>query len=128
MSAELELLGVVKATGATWSQPRSEMTDVSGYTEASLMCTVFGGTLFAGSTTTVWLQTAVDDAEERWVTMAQLATYTDNPSPPENHYICLQGPGAGSGSHPGFARYLRVRVEQNASSELTFDVQAIMKP
>ena len=128
MSAELELLGVVTAIGNVWSQPRSEMVDVSGYTEASLMCTVFGGTLFTGSTTRVWLQTAVDDAEERWVTMAQLATYTDNPSPPENHYAYLQGAGAGSGSHPGFARYLRIMVEQHVDSELTFDVQAVMKP
>ena len=127
MSAELEILGITKVDEATWDQPRDEVVDVSAYTEAAIVVTIFDGTVAGGSTTDVFLDTAVDNAEERWVGLTRLVSLTANPSPPETHYVYLEGPGTGPSGYPGFARYLRVVVDQDANSELTFDVRAIMK-
>lgn len=126
MSAELEILGITKVDDAEWDQPRDEVVDVSAYTEAAIVVTIFDGTVAGGSTTDVFLDTAVDNAEESWVGLTTLFSLTANPTAPETHYAYLQGPG-GTGGYPGFARYLRVAVDQNAASDLTFDVRAIMK-
>ena len=128
MSAELEILGITKVTTEPWDQPRDEVVDVSAYTDAAIVCTVFAGTVAGGSTTTVWLQTAVQNAEERWSPMANLCSYIDNPVPPETHYLYLQGSGAGDTGQPGFGKYLRIHIDQNVASEITLDVRAIMKP
>ena len=128
MSAELEILGITKVTTEPWDQPRDEVVDASAYTEAAIVCTVFAGTVAGGSTTTVWMATAVQNAEERWSNMATLATFTANPTTPETHYLYLQGTGSGLGDRPGFAKYLRIHIDQNVNSEITLDVRAIMKP
>ena len=110
-----------------------EATDVSGYTDAAVAVTIFGGTIAnAPGTTSVYLQTAVDRAENRWVDLAMIAELTADPSPPETTFYYFAGTGQGStggSDFPGFARYLRVRVAtDDAASNLTLDVQAIMKP
>ena len=133
MGAKLEILGVKKVTEQGWHQSKDEAADVSGYTDAAVMVTIFGGTIAnAPGTTKVFLQTAVDRAEDRWCDLAMIAELTADPTPPENnfYYFAGAGPGtAGAAGFPGFARYLRVKVEtDDAASTLTLDVQAIMKP
>ena len=128
MSAELEIMGLTVVSDAEWDQPREELVDVSAYTEAAIMCTVFGGTVAGGSTTNVWLDCSTTNTEERWIEMANLVELTANPDPPQTFYTSFSGPGSSSGgAKMGFARYLRVVVDQDAGSEITLDVRAIMK-
>ena len=125
MSAELEILGLTVVSDAEWDQPRDELVDVSAYTEAAIMCTIFGGTVAGGSTTNVWLDCSYGNEEGRWAEIANLIELTSDPDTPETHYTYLSGPG--TSGQIGFARYLRIVVDQDAGSDLMFDVRAIMK-
>ena len=60
--------------------------------------------------------------------MANLVELTANPDPPQTFYTSFSGPGSSSGgAKMGFARYLRVVVDQDAGSNITLDVRAIVK-
>ena len=135
MSAELEVVGLTVVSGTdNWSQPKEEAVDVSAYTEGAIMLTAFGGTIAnKPGSTQVWLQTAVDNSDDRYADLAMIANISFDPSPsiPDSFYIYMQGAGPGGtpDAWPGFARYLRIRVAaDDNSSSLTFDVKAIMKP
>ena len=134
MPADFEILGLTVVSGtSSWEQNKDEAVDVSAYSDAAIMLTAFGGTIAnKPGTTSVWVQGAVDNVDERYADIAQLATITDDVASdiPDTFYIYMQGPGSGGpADYPGFPRYLRIRVaaDDNASS-LSFDVRAIMKP
>ena len=134
MPADFEILGLTVVNGTNnWEQNKDEAVDVSAYSEAAIMLTAFGGTIAnKPGTTSVWVQGAVDNVDERYSDLALLATVTEDvlSDIPDTFYICMKGPGAGGmADFPGFPRYLRIRVDSddNASS-LSFDVRAIMKP
>lgn len=120
-------MGLNKVTGA-FEQTGEAADNVSAYTEAAVITTVFAGTVIGGSTTSVWLQTAVDNTMERYADLAKLCEYTADPPEIEVHMKYLAGPGEGGTNTPGFARYLKIRVDQDVASDLRFDVRAILKP
>ncbi len=133
MGAKLEILGVTKVAEQGWTQSVEQAADVSGYTDAAVMVTIFGGTIAnAPGTTKVFLQTAVDRAEDRWCDLAMIGEFDADPTPVVTNFYNFSGSGqgtSGGADFPGFARYLRVTVEtDDAASTLTLDVQAIMKP
>ena len=128
MSAELEILGVTSTTDTSYQQPKEEAVDVSQYTEASIFLTVYALNLNSG-TTTVDIQTAVDNQDDRYMTLATIATISGAPgSFPATYNIYLAGPGEAGTNQPGFARYLRVVASQAAGASITMDVRAILKP
>ena len=129
MSAEFEIMGVTTTTETEFDQPRDEVIDISQFTEAAVLLTAIEMDR-NGGTTSVILDTAVDLAEDRWAELCTIKSFTADPASfPHNELVYLGGPGAGGGSdHPGFARYLRVIIDQAAGASITLDVKAVLKP
>ena len=127
MSAEVEILGVQTTADEEFIQPKEEAIDLSQYSEAAIMATLFEFTR-NGGTTTITLQTAVDNQDDRYVDLAELASITGDPSTPYTRYIYLAGPGAAGADQPGFARFMRVKITQAAGASIALDVKAILKP
>ena len=127
MSAELEIMGVTTTSEEEFFQPRDEIMDVSQYTEAAIVATVYALNR-NGGTTSIRLDTAVDNQDDRFVLLSTVKDLTGDPaSYPAPFMIYLAGPGVGTG-HPGFARYIRVTLTQVAGASITLDGKAILKP
>ena len=127
MAAELEILGVTTTTDTGFEQSKEDVVDVSQYTEVSVFLTVYALDRNSG-TTTVAIQTAVDNDEDRYLELATLATLAADPgSYPATYNIYLSGPGEAGTNQPGFARYLRVTAEQASGASITMDVRGIFK-
>ena len=128
MSAELEILGVTTTTDTAFVQPKEEAVDVSQYTEASVLITVYALDRNSG-TTNIKLETAVDNQDDRYIQLAELADLTSDPGAyPATYNIYLAGPGVAGTGQPGFARFLRVALTQAAGASITLDCRAILKP
>ena len=128
MSAELEILGVTSTTDTGFVQPKEEAVDISQYTEAALMLTVYALNRNSG-TTTIKVETAVDNQDDRYIDLAELADLTSDPGAfPATYMIYLAGPGVAGTGQPGFARFMRVALTQAAGASITLDCRAILKP
>ena len=127
MSAEVEILGVMTTAEEAFVQSKEEAIDISQYTEAAIIATLYEFTR-DGGTTTITLQTAVDNQDDRYVDLADLAVITTDPSVPFTQYVYLGGPGVAGTDQPGFARFMRVKITQAANATITLDVKAILKP
>jgi len=128
MSAELEIMGVTTITDEGWAQPKEDAVDVSQYTEAAIIATVYALDRNGANTTIVELITAVDNSEERYVVLNGVASLSADPaSYPATYMVYQAGPGVGDEAC-GFARFLRVQVVQAAGASITLDVKAILKP
>jgi hypothetical protein len=127
MAAVHELIPLKRIEGASFEQPPDSVADVSEYMEAFIMYTIVQIDRNS-ATTTVYVQTAIDNRDESYVTVASM-DYTSDPSPlPHNQIFYLAGSSTGSSSAPGFGRYLRIRVDQNAAASVTLQAKAVLKP
>jgi hypothetical protein len=95
MPALLDLVPATKITDPDWEQPLESIVDVSGYTEAALMMNLINMVCGTEGTTTINIQTAIENRDEQYVTIAS-TSYTSAPSMPTNVYIYLKGSTSGS--------------------------------
>ena len=78
-------------------------------------------------TVTVVIQTAMENVDSSYKDYVEILT---NITGTEEYYGYLAGASnAGSNATPGFARYLRVKVEFNASTDsVSMGIKALLKP
>jgi hypothetical protein len=126
MAALLELLPMTNIDETSWSQPLDSIVDVSGYTEAGMMIDIPNMNVASG-TTTIQIATAVDNRDEQYVPMYDLQ-YTAAPSEPKKWLYFADSCDNGQNQTPGFARYLRVLVDQQSGSSVTLGIKAVLKP
>ena len=106
-------------------QDSDDYVDVSGYSEAALVAKFLE--LSAGSGT-VTVQTSIENDDVSWVTIGTMSSVASSDSFPATRYLCLSGPSA-SGHAPGFARYLRIKIDFDATGRAaTVGVKALLKP
>ena len=126
MAAVVELLPITLATATAFEQAGETVVDVSGYTEAGLMIHITNMDVNSG-TTTITVETAIDNYDDQWHDLVT-KTYTSNPELPTTVFYYLAGSTTGSSTAPGFARYLRAKVDQASGASITLGVKALMKP
>lgn len=113
-----------------WWSPTAEAVDAHGYTDAALYVYVHHAT-FAGQPIELWLQTAQENRDERYITLRTL-TIDSSVTPPYAHMVYLTGAGESTGAPPGalatFGRFLRIGLElYNEQQEIVFDAKLLLR-
>jgi len=127
MAAVVELLPVTRIVETEWSQDLESVVDVSGYTEAAVLIQVLGMTVDT-PTTTIAIDTGIDNRSDQFMQIAG-KEFTAAPGDlPDVTYFYLAGSTNGSSTASGFARYLRMRVVQQAGGVVTLAAKAVFKP
>jgi hypothetical protein len=129
MSAIVELLPLNMVSVTSFQQPTDSVVDVGNFIEASIILNVVALNRNSG-TTKVMLQTAIENRDEQYADLTELASFAADPgSYPYVYHVYLAGPGAGAGSNrSGFGRYLRASVTQASGAVITLGIRAIVKP
>jgi hypothetical protein len=136
VSALIELVPPMRLTDS-WVQPLDSAVDVSAFTDATIVVCVThlerNGLQTEG--VPIYLQTSLENYDERYVRLKQLLDLTSNISSQQVYQFTFTGTGETSSetpstTFPGFGRFLRIEVEMDWSEEaplLVFDVKALMR-
>ena len=127
MAAIVELIPLIQIDGALFVQPTDSVVDVSGYTEGFVQWTI-AQISRNGQPVIILVQTAIDNREEAYMTIASVTYAADPAVIPHLEHLYLAGSTNGASSAPGFARYLRIRVDQDPGASITIQAKAVLKP
>lgn len=115
--------------------------DVAEYTDAVVILTITqfqkqGMAEPQADPFRIYLQTSLENYDERYVRLKQLASIDDDIATQQAWHFTFTGPGQTSSEDPssdcpGFGRFLRVEVVtgvwQEAAPQLVFDVKAMLR-
>lgn len=133
MHVPLDLVPSTRLNSENFTQSPDSVVDLLGFDELAIMLTVTARTLVSASSIDVLLETAMENRDDRYFTLRELASLTSDSTDRYQKLVNLQGMGvadsdSASTTNKGFGRHVRVRVTGMGEGDIiNFDVKAIAR-